>query len=47
VTAKSLAKLALFLALCFGIGFVAGRSPQSSIPTWYAGLIKPPGTPPN
>jgi benzodiazapine receptor len=39
--------LAGWLALCFGVGGISSIFPTHAIPTWYAGLIKPPLTPPN
>ena len=38
--------LALFVALCLGIGALGGMVVRSSIDVWYAGLIKPSFTPP-
>lgn len=39
--------LAGWLALCLAVGGVSSVFPAQNIPTWYAGLIKPPLTPPN
>lgn len=39
--------LALFVALCLGIGALGGMVVRSSIDVWYAGLVKPSFTPPN
>ncbi len=47
MTAPSLIRLALCLALCLGIGFTAGMVTAPEIPTWYASLEKPSWTPPN
>jgi benzodiazapine receptor len=47
MTARSLVRLALCLALCLGVGFVAGIVTTPEIPTWYASLQKPSWTPPN
>ena len=43
---RSLGGLALWLALCFGAALVGSLVTYPSIPTWYAGLIKPSWTPP-
>jgi translocator protein len=47
MTARSLLRLILSLALCLGIGFTAGIVTAPEIPTWYASLNKPSWTPPN
>ncbi|MFT4114575.1 TspO/MBR family protein [Silvibacterium sp.] len=39
--------LAGWLLLCLAVGGVSSIFPLHNIPTWYAGLIKPPLTPPN
>jgi tryptophan-rich sensory protein len=39
--------LALFLALCLGVGAVGSAIVQTSIATWYADLVKPSFNPPN
>ena len=39
--------LALFLALCLGIGALGAAVTASSVKTWYADLNKPPFNPPN
>ena len=44
---RSLAALALALALPLGAGAIGAAATLPSIPTWYAGLAKPPFTPPN
>jgi tryptophan-rich sensory protein len=36
-----------WLGLCFAVGVVSAIISTHAIPTWYAGLIKPPLTPPN
>lgn len=43
----SLVRLVACLALCFAVAAVGGLSTYPSIPTWYAGLVKPGWTPPN
>ena len=35
-----------FIGLCLLVGVTAGAATRSSVDTWYAGLQKPPGTPP-
>ncbi len=47
MTARSLIRLAMCLALCLGVGFTAGIVTNPEIPTWYASLVKPSWTPPN
>ena len=47
MTARSLIRLALCLALCLGVGFTAGIVTAPEIPTWYASLEKPSWTPPS
>jgi tryptophan-rich sensory protein len=42
-----LVALALFVALCLGIGVLGASLVEASIDTWYADLIKPAFTPPN
>ncbi|WP_213805197.1 TspO/MBR family protein [Granulicella sp. dw_53] len=39
--------LAAFLILCFAVAAVGAASAAHSIPTWYAGLVKPQFNPPN
>jgi benzodiazapine receptor len=39
--------LAGWLVLCFAVAAVSSIISARSIPTWYAGLIKPPLNPPN
>jgi translocator protein len=36
-----------WLALCFAAGIVGSLFAARAIPTWYAGLVKPPFNPPN
>ena len=43
---KSIARLALSLSLCLGVGILEGLVTRPEIPTWYAGLAKPSWTPP-
>jgi translocator protein len=47
VTIRSILVLLGSLALCLGVGYVGGRVTYAQIPTWYALLAKPAGTPPN
>jgi tryptophan-rich sensory protein len=47
MTARSLVRLILSLALCLGVGLAAGVVTGPEIPTWYAALEKPSWTPPN
>ncbi|HMN85836.1 MAG TPA: tryptophan-rich sensory protein [Bauldia sp.] len=42
-----LAVLAGFLLLCYGAAFLGQIATGPAIPTWYAGLAKPPLNPPN
>jgi len=42
---KSLVRLALSLLLCLAVGGLGGLVTRPEIPTWYAGLAKPPWTP--
>ncbi len=44
---KSALRLLACAVLCLGIGYIGGLSTRPSIPTWYAGLVKPSWTPPN
>jgi translocator protein len=39
--------LAALIALCLGVGAVAGFATSQSIDTWYVTLVKPSWTPPN
>ncbi len=39
--------LALFVALCLGIGALGAAVTQTSVDVWYAGLAKPSFNPPN
>lgn len=43
---RSLVGLAVSMGVCFGAGFVGSLFTTPSIPTWYAGLVKPSWTPP-
>lgn len=43
---RSLIGLAVSMGVCFGAGFVGSLFTTPSIPTWYAGLVKPSWTPP-
>ena len=36
----------VFVAICFGAAAVGGWFTDSSVKTWYPGLLKPAGTPP-
>lgn len=47
MTASSLLRLALCIALCLVIGAAGSYFTTPEIPTWYAGLTKPSWTPPN
>jgi benzodiazapine receptor len=44
---RSLIGLAVSIALCFGAALLGSVFTTPSIPTWYAGLIKPSWTPPD
>ena len=44
---ESLIRLVLCLSLCLAVGFLGGQVSYPEILTWYAGLLKPAGTPPN
>jgi len=37
----------VFVAVCFGAAVVGGWFTDSSVRTWYPGLLKPAGTPPS
>jgi len=37
----------VFVAICFGAAAVGGWFTDSSVKTWYPGLLKPAGTPPS
>lgn len=39
--------LVFWLAVCLGVGFLGSLVTAPKIPTWYAGLTKPPFSPPN
>ncbi|MBV8193532.1 MAG: tryptophan-rich sensory protein [Alphaproteobacteria bacterium] len=45
--AHDAAGLALFVALCLGIGALAAAVTSTSVDDWYEGLAKPSFTPPN
>jgi tryptophan-rich sensory protein len=38
--------LTAFVVMCFGVSLLGGRAAASALPDWYAGLRKPPWTPP-
>jgi translocator protein len=40
-------KLIISVAVCLAAGFIGSIATMPSIPTWYAGLQKPPFNPPN
>jgi benzodiazapine receptor len=40
-------KFIVSIVVCLIAGFLGSLATRSSIPTWYAGLIKPPFNPPN
>jgi tryptophan-rich sensory protein len=42
-----LPKLIISVLVCVAAGFVGSLATMKSIPTWYAGLKKPPFSPPN
>ena len=44
---KQIFCLAILLILCFVVGGVGGMTTAPNIPIWYAGLAKPPWTPPD
>jgi tryptophan-rich sensory protein len=46
-TPASLLSLALLIGLCLLAGWAGSIATTPNIPTWYAGLDKPPLTPPN
>jgi tryptophan-rich sensory protein len=45
--ATSVIKLVICVAACLSAGFIGSLFTTPAIPTWYAGLIKPPFSPPN
>jgi tryptophan-rich sensory protein len=45
--AMDLIALALFVALCLGVGALGAAVTQTSVATWYANLVKPSFTPPD
>jgi tryptophan-rich sensory protein len=46
-TGRNAAVLALLLVLCLAAGGLGALATEPNIPTWYAGLNKPPFNPPN
>jgi tryptophan-rich sensory protein len=44
---KSVGRLVLCLLLCVGVGIIGSVVTGPEIPVWYAGLSKPPWTPPS
>lgn len=46
-TARSLLGLAAWVGVCFGVGLSGSLFTTPSVPTWYAGLVKPSWTPPS
>lgn len=44
---RSVVGLILWLTLCYAAAFLGSLATGPAIPTWYAGLNKPPLTPPN
>lgn len=44
---RSWGMLALFLAICLGVGAAGGAVTRPSLGDWYAGLVKPSFNPPN
>ena len=47
MSASTVVRLCLCLALCMGVGFASGRATTPEIATWYAALAKPWWTPPD
>jgi tryptophan-rich sensory protein len=43
----NIVKLIICLALCFAAAALGSWATMPNIPTWYAGLVKPPFNPPN
>lgn len=43
----SLIGLAMWIGMCFGAALLGSMFTTPSVPTWYAGLVKPSWTPPN
>jgi len=43
---RSLVGLGVWVGICFGAAFVGAMFTTPSVPPWYAGLVKPPWTPP-
>jgi tryptophan-rich sensory protein len=46
-TAISVFKLVICIGACLAAGFIGSMFTTPAIPTWYAGLVKPPFSPPN
>ena len=46
-TLTDISKFIASVAICLIAGFIGSLATRSSIPTWYAGLSKPPFNPPN
>jgi benzodiazapine receptor len=44
---RSLIGLGVWIGICFGAAFVGSIFTTPSVPSWYAGLIKPSWTPPS
>ncbi len=44
---SKVAKIIISIAICLGIGLIGSIFTVSSIPSWYAGINKPPFSPPN
>jgi len=45
--AVNVIKLVICVVACLGAGFIGSMFTTPAIPSWYAGLIKPPFSPPN
>jgi tryptophan-rich sensory protein len=46
-TVSNVVKLVICIAACMAAGFIGSLFTTPAIPTWYAGLTKPPFSPPN
>ena len=44
---RSLIGFGAWVGICFGAAFLGSIFTTPSVPTWYAGLVKPPWTPPS
>jgi len=44
---RSLVGLGVWIGMCFGAAFIGSIFTTPSVPSWYAGLIKPSWTPPD